>query len=55
MKLRIICAWCTETMEVKELDCEFSESTVSHGICQSCKDKALEELLNEKHQNQEGR
>jgi hypothetical protein len=42
-------------MEVKELDCESSESVVTHGICQSCKDKALEELLNKKPQNQERR
>ena len=55
MKLKVICAWCTKTMEVKELDCESSESAVSHGICEPCKDKALEELLNEKPQNQERR
>ena len=55
MKLKVICAWCNKTMEVKELDCEFSESTVSHGICGPCKDRALEELLNEKPQNQERR
>ena len=55
MKLKVICAWCTKTMEVKELDSESSESAVSHGICLSCKDKALEELLNEKPQNQERR
>jgi hypothetical protein len=42
-------------MEVKELDCEFSESAVTHGICKSCKEKALEELLIEKPQNQERR
>jgi hypothetical protein len=35
-------------MQVKEHDGEFSESAVSHGICKKCKDKALEELLNEK-------
>jgi hypothetical protein len=39
MKLKIICAWCTKKMQVKEHDGEFSESAVSHGI---------EELLNEK-------
>ena len=55
MKLKVICAWCTQTMEVKELDCEFSKSTVSHGICKKCKAKALEELLNEQPQNQERR
>ena len=55
MKLKVICAWCTQTMEVKELDCEFSKSAVTHGICQSCKDKALEEFLNARHQNQERR
>ena len=55
MKLKVICAWCTETMEVKELDGEFSESSMSHGICEPCKDKALDELLNEKHQNQKRR
>jgi hypothetical protein len=42
-------------MEVKEIHCGSSESAVTHGICQSCKDKALEELLNEKPQNQERR
>jgi hypothetical protein len=42
-------------MEVKEFDCEFSESAVTHGICQSCKDKALEELLNKKPHNQNRR
>jgi hypothetical protein len=42
-------------MEVKELDCESSESAVTHGICRKCKDKALEELLSEKPQNQERR
>jgi len=55
MKLKVICAWCTKTMEVKELDCKSSESTVSHGICVPCKDKALEELLNRKPHNQERR
>jgi hypothetical protein len=29
MKLKVICAWCTKAMEVKELDGEFSESKVS--------------------------
>ena len=52
MKLKVICAWCTKTMEIKELDGGFNESTVSHGICEPCKDKALEELLNEKPYNQ---
>jgi hypothetical protein len=42
-------------MEIKELDCRSSESAVSHGICEPCKNKALEELLNEKPQNQERR
>jgi hypothetical protein len=42
-------------MEVKELDGEFRESTVSHGICEPCKDKALEVLLNEQPKNQERR
>jgi hypothetical protein len=42
MKLKVICAWCTKTIEVKEIDDEFSESTVSHGICVPCKDKVLE-------------
>ena len=55
MKLKVICAWCTKTMEVKELDGEFNESKVSHGICEPCKNKALEELLIEKPQNQERR
>jgi len=51
MKLKVICAWCTKTIEVKEIDGEFSESTVSHGICVPCKNKTLEDLLNEKPQN----
>jgi hypothetical protein len=55
MKLKVICAWCTKTMEVKEIHCESSESGVTHGICQSCKDKALEEIRNEKAQNQKRR
>ena len=55
MKLKVICAWCTETMEVKELDGGSSMNAVTHGICQSCKDKALEEFLNAKHQNTEKR
>jgi len=42
-------------MEVKEIHCEFSESAVTHGICQSCKDKVFEELLNRKPQNQKRR
>jgi hypothetical protein len=42
-------------MEVKEIHCESSESGVTHGICQSCKDKALEEIRNEKAQNQKRR
>jgi hypothetical protein len=41
-------------MEVKELDGEFSERTVSHGICEKCKDKALEEIRNEKPQTKKG-
>jgi hypothetical protein len=52
MKLKVICAWCTKTMEVKELNCKSSESTVSHGICEPCKDKELEEIRNEKTQNE---
>ena len=55
MKLKVICAWCTKTMQVKEFDCESNESTVSHGICVPCRDKALEDLLNEKPQNQDRR
>jgi hypothetical protein len=55
MKLKVICAWCTKTIEVKEFDCESSASAVSHGICEPCKNKALEELLIEKTQNQERR
>jgi hypothetical protein len=55
MKLKVICAWCTKTTEIKELHCESSESAVTHGICQSCKEKALEELLNKKPQNQKRR
>jgi hypothetical protein len=45
MKLKVICAWCTKTLQVKELDFESSVSVMSHGICEPCKDKALEELL----------
>jgi len=52
MKLKVICAWCTKTIEVKEVDCEFNESAMSHGICEPCKYKALEEIRNEKAQNQ---
>ena len=55
MKLKVICAWRTKTTEIKELDCDSSESAVSHGICKKCKDKALEELLNEKPQYRERR
>lgn len=44
MKIKVICAWCKKTIEVKEVDCESSESAVSHGICKKCKDKALEEV-----------
>ena len=55
MKLKVICAWCTKTMEVKEIHCESGENAVSHGICEPCKDKALEEIQNEKPQNQERR
>ena len=51
MKLKVICAWCTKTIEFTELDGEVCESAISHGICGPCKDKALEELLNEKPQN----
>ena len=54
MKLKVICAWCTKTMEVKELDCESSESAVTHGICKKCKDKALDELQNQKLQIKKG-
>jgi hypothetical protein len=52
MKLKVICAWCTKTIEVKELDGESSESAVSHGICEPCKDEALEEIRNEEAQNE---
>ena len=55
MKLKVICAWCTKTMEVKEFDGESSESAVNHGICKKCKDNTLEELLNEKPQNKKRR
>ena len=55
MKLKVICAWCTKTMPIKELDGVSSESAATHGICQSCKDKALEELLNRKPHNQKRR
>ena len=55
MKLKVICAWCTKTTEVKEFDGESSMSAVSHGICKKCKAKALEEPLYEKPQNQERR
>ena len=55
MKLKVICAWCTKTIELKEFDCKSRGSAVSHGICKKCKAKALEELLYEKPQNQERR
>jgi len=55
MKLKVVCAWCKKIIEVKEVDCESSEIGLSHGICKSCKDKALGELLNEKPQNQKRR
>jgi hypothetical protein len=48
MKLKVICAWCTKTIEVQEIHCESSESAMSHGICEPCKDKALEEIRSEK-------
>ena len=48
MKLKVICAWCTKTIELEEFDCKSRGSAVSHGICEPCKDKALEELLNER-------
>jgi len=44
MKLKVVCAWCTKTIEVKKVDCESSEIGLSHGICKKCKDKALEEV-----------
>ena len=52
MKLKVICACCKKTIEVKELYCDLGESTVSHGICEPCKDNALEEIRNEQPQNQ---
>ena len=55
MKFKVICAWCTKTIEVKEIDGESSDSAMSHGICEPCKYKALEEILNKKPQNQERR
>ena len=55
MKLKVICAWCTKTMDIKELECESVEIAVTHGICKSCKEKALEELLDKKPQNQKRR
>ncbi len=44
MKLKVVCAWCKKTIEVKEVDCESSEIGLSHGICKKCKEKALEEV-----------
>ena len=55
MKVKVICAWCTKTMEIKELVGESSMNAVTHGICEKCKDKALEEFQNEKPQNQKRR
>ena len=55
MNLKVICAWCTKKMEVKEIDGESSESAMSHGICEPCKDKELEEIRKEEAQNQERR
>ena len=52
MKLKVICAWCTKTMDIKELECESIEIAVTHGICQTCKDKELEEIRNEEAQNE---
>ena len=52
MKLEVICAWCTKTMEVKEIHCESSKSAMSHGICEPCKDKALAEIRNEEARNE---
>jgi hypothetical protein len=55
MKLKVICAWCTKTIELKEFDCKSRGSAVSHGICEPCKDKALEELQNQKLQDEQRR
>jgi len=52
MKLKVICAWCTKTMEVKEIHCESSESSVSHGICEPSRDNALKEIRNEEAENE---
>jgi hypothetical protein len=55
MKLVAVCAWCGKTIGTKETDGESKTALVTHGICKECKDKALEEIQNEKPQNQEGR
>jgi len=38
VKLRLLCAWCGKTMREAEPGSE--DSSVSHGICDSCAERA---------------
>lgn len=39
----IVCAWCKRTLELKGTDDPKMQGTTSHGICESCKEKMLDE------------
>jgi hypothetical protein len=55
MKLVAVCAWCGKTISTGGTNCESESILLTHGICKECKEKALEEIHNEKPRNQEGR
>lgn len=40
--IKIICAWCEKDMGEKES--LGSESTISHGICEECAKKVMDDL-----------
>ena len=55
MELLAICAWCGKTISTGGASCESERVLITHGICGDCKDKALEEIRNQKLPNQGGR
>jgi len=45
MTLKIVCAWCGRILGTKDCECPGGTKTpVSHGICNSCKEKVLADM-----------
>ena len=49
MVLKIVCAWCRKDLGSKECEGNGNEEhSITHGICEECRRKVMEEMENHK-------